>query len=159
MININKVIISGRLGRDPQVREGDPMIANLAVATSRYYKDRDGNRQEETEWHSVTLFGKTAEIAARYLKKGSGVYVEGRLHTRSYEKDGIKRYSTEIVGENMQLGDRPQEEQQQRQASAQASAQQNNGYSEDYRARPSRAQAPGGSSGYGQATADDDIPF
>lgn len=155
MINVNKVIIQGRLGRDPQVREGDPMIANLAVATSRYYKDRDGNRKEETEWHSVTLFGKQAEIASQWLRKGSGVYVEGRLHTRAYEKDGIKRYSTEIVGENMQLGDRPQEEQQQRQAAPQQQPR----YAEDYRERPSRAQAQGGSSGYGQATADDDIPF
>lgn len=158
MINVNKVIIQGRLGRDPQVREGDPMIANLAVATSRYYKDRDGNRKEETEWHSVTLFGKQAEIASQWLRKGSGVYVEGRLHTRSYEKDGQKRYVTEIIGENMQLGDRPQDEQQQ--SPQQSTPQQQPRYSQDYRERPSRAQSPAASRDHGQSMdVDEDIPF
>lgn len=100
----------GRLGRDPETRyasDGGTPICHLAVATSRRYKDRDGNRGEETEWHNVVLFGKTAEIAQQYLQKGSEVYIEGRLRTRSYEKDGVKRYSTEIIGESMQLGARP----------------------------------------------------
>lgn len=110
MASVNKVILLGRLGRDPETRyasEGGTPICHLAVATSRRYKDRDGNRGEETEWHNVVLFGKTAEIAQRYLQKGSEVYVEGRLRTSSYEKDGVKRYSTEIIGESMQLGARP----------------------------------------------------
>lgn len=109
MASVNKVIILGRLGRDPETRyasEGGTAICHLAVATSRRYKDRDGNRQEETEWHNVVLFGRTAEVAQQYLTKGSEVYVEGRLRTRSYEKDGQKRYFTEIVGESMQLGAR-----------------------------------------------------
>ena len=107
MASVNKVILLGRLGRDPETRyasEGGTPICHLAVATSRRYKDRDGNRGEETEWHNVVLFGKTAEIAQQYLQKGSEVYVEGRLRTRSYEKDGVKRYSTEIIAEQMQLG-------------------------------------------------------
>ena len=111
MASVNKVILLGRLGRDPEMRyasEGGTPICHLAVATSRRFKDRDGTRGEETEWHNVVLFGKTAEIAQQYLQKGSEVYVEGRLRTRSYEKDGVKRYSTEIIGESMQLGARPE---------------------------------------------------
>lgn len=110
MTSVNKVVLLGRLGRDPETRyasDGGTPICHLAVATSRRYKDRDGNRGEETEWHNVVLFGKTAEIAQQYLQKGSEVYIEGRLRTRSYEKDGVKRYSTEIIGESMQLGARP----------------------------------------------------
>ena len=110
MASVNKVVLLGRLGRDPETRyasDGGTPICHLAVATSRRYKDRDGNRGEETEWHNVVLFGKTAEIAQQYLQNGSEVYIEGRLRTRSYEKDGVKRYSTEIIGESMQLGARP----------------------------------------------------
>lgn len=110
MASVNKVVLLGRLGRDPETRyasDGGTPICHLAVATSRRNKDRDGNRGEETEWHNVVLFGKTAEIAQQYLQKGSEVYIEGRLRTRSYEKDGVKRYSTEIIGESMQLGARP----------------------------------------------------
>lgn len=110
MASVNKVVLLGRLGRDPETRyasDGGTPICHLAVATSRRYKDRDGNRGEETEWHNVVLFGKTAEIAQQYLQKGSEVYIEGRLRTRSYEKDGVKRYSTEIIGESLQLGARP----------------------------------------------------
>lgn len=109
MASVNKVIILGRLGRDPETRyasQGGTAICHLAVATSRRYKDRDGNRQEETEWHNVAIFGRQAEIAQQYLQKGSEVYIEGRLRTRSYEKDGIKRYSTEIICESLQLGAR-----------------------------------------------------
>lgn len=112
MASVNKVVLLGRLGRDPETRyasDGGTPICHLAVATSRRYKDRDGNRGEETEWHIVVLFGRAAEIAQQYLLKGSEVYIEGRLRTRSYEKDGIKRYSTEIIGEQMQLGARAAE--------------------------------------------------
>lgn len=110
MASVNKVILLGRLGRDPETRDanGTP-VCHLSVATSRRYKDRNGERQEETEWHIVVLFGRAAEIAQQYLLKGSEVYIEGRLRTRSYEKDGVKRYSTEIIGEQMQLGARAAE--------------------------------------------------
>ena len=114
MASVNKVIILGRLGRDPELREtaGGTTVCRLAVATSRRYT-KDGQKQEATEWHDISLFGKTAEIAGKYLKKGSEVYVEGRLHTRKYTgKDGVERYATEIQGEQMQLGARPTGEQQ-----------------------------------------------
>ena len=114
MASVNKVIILGRLGRDPELREtsGGTTVCRLAVATSRRYT-KDGQKQEATEWHDISLFGKTAEIAGQYLKKGSEVYVEGRLHTRKYTgKDGVERYATEIQGDQMQLGARPTGEQQ-----------------------------------------------
>ena len=113
MASVNKVISLGRLGRDPELREtsGGTTVCRLAVATSRRYT-KDGQKQEATEWHDISLFGKTAEIAGQYLKKGSEVYVEGRLHTRKYTgKDGVERYATEIQGEQMQLGARPTGEQ------------------------------------------------
>lgn len=108
MASVNKVILLGRLGRDPKTSDAQGLaICRLALATTRRYKGRDGEKKEETEWHNVVMFGKTAEIAQQYLQKGSEVYIEGRLRTRSYEKDGVKRYSTEIIGESMQLGARP----------------------------------------------------
>lgn len=117
MASVNKVIILGRLGKDPELREANgTQVCRLAIATSRKYKDRD----EEVEWHNVVLFGRTAEVAAQYLKKGSEAFVEGRLHTRSYEKDGVKRWATEIIGESLQLGARPKDDGQgqRRQSSA-----------------------------------------
>lgn len=108
MASINKVILIGRLGKDIELRQtgAGSAIANLVVATDRRYKDGQGNPQTETEWHSVVFFGKTAEIASQYLRKGSMVYVEGRLHTRKYtDKQGIERYATEIIGETLQFLD------------------------------------------------------
>ena len=113
MASVNKVIIIGNLGRDPEIRympSGDA-IANIAVATSFKSKDRNtGETKELTEWHRISFFGRLAEIVGEYLKKGSSVYVEGRLQTRKYtDKDGIERYATDIIAENMQmLGGRPQ---------------------------------------------------
>lgn len=112
MASVNKVIIVGNLGRDPEVRylaSGDA-VANIAVATSYKHKDRNtGEQKEQTEWHRIAFFGKLAEIVAQYLRKGSSVYVEGRLHTRKYtDKDGIEKYATDILADNMQmLGGRP----------------------------------------------------
>lgn len=108
MASINKVILIGRLGKDIELRQtgAGSAIANLVVATDRRYKDGQGNPQTETEWHSVVFFGKTAEVASQYLRKGSMVYIEGRLHTRKYtDKQGIERYSTEIIGETLQFLD------------------------------------------------------
>jgi single-strand DNA-binding protein len=106
MASVNKVIIIGNLGRDPEMRympSGDA-IANLRVATTDKYKDRNGDMQEATEWHSVAFFGKVAEICGQYLKKGSQVYVEGSLRTRKWQdKDGNDRYTTEIRGDRMQM--------------------------------------------------------
>jgi len=107
MASVNKVIIVGNLGRDPEIRympSGDA-IANIAVATSYRSKDRNtGEQKELTEWHRISFFGRLAEIVGQYLKKGSSVYVEGRLQTRKYtDKDGIEKYATDIIAENMQM--------------------------------------------------------
>src|SRR3954451_15143919 len=104
---VNKVILVGNLGRDPEVRSlpsGQP-VASFSVATSRRYKDREGQRQEQTEWHNVVCFGRQAEIAGQYLTKGKQVFVEGRIQTRSWDdkNSGEKKYRTEIVCENFQM--------------------------------------------------------
>lgn len=107
MASVNKVILLGNLGADPDVRytpDGGTAICTLSLATSRRYKNRDGQFTEETEWHRVVLFGRTAEIARDYLKKGRSVYVEGRLRTRKWtDQNGNDRWTTEVVCENMQL--------------------------------------------------------
>lgn len=107
MASVNKVIIMGNLGRDPEIRympSGDA-IANIAVATSYKSKDRNtGEQKELTEWHRISFFGRLAEVVGEYLKKGSSVYVEGRLQTRKYtDKDGVEKYATDIIAENMQM--------------------------------------------------------
>jgi single-strand DNA-binding protein len=106
MASVNKVIIVGNLGRDPEVRylpEGGA-ITNISVATTDTWKDKSGEKQERTEWHRVAFFGKLAEIAGEYLKKGSQVYVEGALRTRKWQdKEGKERYTTEIVADRMQM--------------------------------------------------------
>jgi len=106
MASVNKVIIIGNLGRDPETRympEGGA-ITNISVATTEKWKDKNGEMQEKTEWHRVAFFGKLAEIAGEYLKKGSQVYVEGRLQTRKWQdKDGADKYTTEIVANQMQM--------------------------------------------------------
>ena len=106
MASVNKVIIIGNLGRDPETRympEGGA-ITNISVATTEKWKDKNGEMQEKTEWHRVAFFGKLAEIAGEYLKKGSQVYVEGRLQTRKWQdKDGADKYTTEIVANAMQM--------------------------------------------------------
>ena len=106
MASVNKVILIGNLGKDPETRylpSGDA-VTNISLATTDTWKDKSGEKQEHTEWHRVAFFGKTAEIAGEYLKKGSPVYVEGRIRTRKWQdKEGQDRYSTEIVGDRMQL--------------------------------------------------------
>lgn len=106
MASVNKVILIGNLGKDPETRylpSGDA-VTNVSIATSEKWKDKSGEQQEHTEWHRVAFFGKTAEIAGEYLKKGSPVYVEGRIRTRKWQdKEGQDRYSTEIVADRMQL--------------------------------------------------------
>ena len=107
MASVNKVIIVGNIGRDPETRylpSGDA-LTNISVATSDKYKDKaTGEMKESTEWHRITFFGKLAEIAGQYLKKGSQVYVEGRLRTRKWtDQAGVERYTTEIVADSMQM--------------------------------------------------------
>jgi single-strand DNA-binding protein len=106
MASVNKVILVGNLGRDPEVRytPDNSAITNISVATTDTWKDKSGEKQERTEWHRVAFFGKLAEIAGEYLKKGSQVYVEGRLQTRKWQdKEGQDRYTTEIVADRMQM--------------------------------------------------------
>src|SRR5215831_8303907 len=106
MASVNKVILIGNLGRDPETRytTGGDAVTNLNIATSEQWKDKSGEKQERTEWHRVVLFGRQAEIAGEYLKKGRSVYIEGRLQTRKYtDKDGVEKYATEIVADRMQL--------------------------------------------------------
>jgi single-strand DNA-binding protein len=106
MASVNKVILVGNLGRDPEVRylpSGDA-VANITIATSSKYKNKTGEMVEETEWHRVTFFGKLAEIVGQYLKKGRPVYVEGRIKTRKYtDKDGVEKYATDIIANEMQM--------------------------------------------------------
>ena len=117
---VNKVILVGTCGQDPETRylPSGNAVTNLSLATSEQWTDKQtGQKVEKTEWHRVSMFGKVAEIAGEYLRKGSQVYIEGKLQTREWEKDGIKRYTTEIVvdmqGTMQLLGGRPQGDQQQ----------------------------------------------
>lgn len=103
---INKVILVGNMGADPEVRhmKNGSSVTTIKVATSESWKDKaTGEKQERTEWHRINFFGRLAEVAGEYLKKGSQVYIEGRLRTDEYEKDGIKRYSTSIIADEMQM--------------------------------------------------------
>ncbi len=105
---VNKVILIGNLGRDPEIRytPDGVAIANVTVATTDYWNDRNtGERQERTEWHRVVFFRRLAEIVEQYLKKGSKIYVEGRLQTRSWEQEGVKRYTTEVIANEMTMLD------------------------------------------------------
>jgi len=105
-MSVNKVILVGRLGADPEVRYsgGGTAVTNFRVATDRQWKDKDGNKQQETEWHRCVAFGRTGEVCGEYLHKGSQVYVEGRIKTKEWaDKDGNKRWSTDILVEQMKM--------------------------------------------------------
>lgn len=103
---INKAIIYGNLTRDPEKRAlpSGQAVCSFAVATNRTYTDKDGKKQEQTEFHDVVAFGKLADVMGQWLKKGRPVYIEGRMQTRSWDQDGVKRYRTEIVADNFQFG-------------------------------------------------------
>lgn len=106
MAGINKVILVGNLGKDPEIRaiDGGRKVANFTLATTETYKNKNGEKVDQTEWHNVVFWGPIAEVIERFLKKGSQIYVEGKIRTRSYDdKDGNKRYITEILGEQMTM--------------------------------------------------------
>ncbi len=105
---LNKVLIYGNLTRDPELKSlpSGMQVCSFSIATNRVYKDRDGNRQEASDFHNIVVFGRQAETSAQYLKKGAGAFVEGRLQTRSWDKDGQKQYRTEIVADRVQFGPR-----------------------------------------------------
>jgi single-strand DNA-binding protein len=159
MASVNKVIIVGNLGRDPETRymPNCEAVANIAVATTESWKDKaTGEKKEQTEWHRITFYRKLAEIAGQYLKKGSQVYVEGRLQTRKWtDKDGVERYTTEIIADAMQmLGSR------------QGMGGNNAPMEDDYANAPAARQNVGGGAGRPPSKPapnfsdmDDDIPF
>ena len=103
---INKAMLFGNLTRDPELRAlpSGMNVVNFSIATNRVYKDRDGKKQEQTDFHNVVVFGRQADVVNQYLKKGSSVFVEGRMQTRSWEKDGEKKYRTEVVADRVQFG-------------------------------------------------------
>ncbi|WP_026462060.1 single-stranded DNA-binding protein [Adhaeribacter aquaticus] len=106
MASINRVILVGNLGKDPEIRhtEGGVAVARFPIATSESFKDKNGNRQERTEWHNVVAWRGLAEVAEKYLKKGQSVYIEGKIRSNNYQdKDGVQRYSIEIVADNMTM--------------------------------------------------------
>ena len=144
MSGVNKVILIGNLGADPEIRhlQNGVSVANFRIATSEVYKDKTtGEKREQTEWHSIVAWRGLAEITEKYLKKGSKVYIEGKLRTRKWEKDGIDRYTTEIMADEMSLLDRPTGERSSEPA-------------------PQRqAQATTASAAADQGDDDDDLPF
>ena len=157
---INKVILIGNVGQDPEIRyTGDvnngTKVATLRVATTERYRDRNGNLQEHTEWHSIVVWRNTADVVEKYVKKGTQVYIEGRLRTRSWDdQNGNKRYVTEIVADTLQLLGRRPEGQGQQQGGYQTPGQQQPAYQQPYQqpaqpqARPMVEEQP-----------DDDLPF
>lgn len=121
MAGVNKVILVGRLGADPEIRytPSGAAVANFTLATSENWKDKDGQKQEKTEWHKIVVFSKLAEICGEYLNKGKQIYIEGRIQTRSWEdRDGNKKYTTEIVANQMQMLGSPGQKQQSAPSSA-----------------------------------------
>ena len=105
-MSLNKAILIGRLGRDPEVRQmpNGEAVCNFSIATSETWKDQHGQKQERTEWHNITLYRRMAEVAGQYLKKGSLIYIEGRIQSRKYTgKDGIERTAYEIIGSEMKM--------------------------------------------------------
>lgn len=103
MGSVNKVILIGNLGADPEIKytPSSQAVCNFSIATTEAWKDKDGAKQEKTEWHRIVVWRELAENCSKYLSKGRSVYVEGKLQTRSYEKDGIKRYTTEVVAHSV----------------------------------------------------------
>ncbi|WP_159015421.1 single-stranded DNA-binding protein [Cognatiluteimonas profundi] len=153
---INKVILVGNLGNDPETKytQGGMAITTLSIATSSSRKDKEGNYQEKTEWHRVKLFGKTAEVAAEYLKKGRQVYIEGRLEYSTSEKDGVTRYFTDIIADEMQmLGGGGEGRGEPRQEGAPRAARPQRQEAAPRRDAPAQRPAPM------DDFADDDIPF
>ena len=155
-MSVNKVILVGRLGRDPETRftGGGQAVANFSVATDHAYKDRNGERQKRTEWHKVVAWGKLAEIVQKYLKKGSLIFIEGRIETREWQdKEGQKRYSTEIIANEMRmLGGRGD--------GAGAGAPRGGGDDmEGHHAPADDSYGSGAPSGGGPEISDEDIPF
>ena len=160
-MSVNKVILVGRLGRDPETRYtgGGQAVANFSVATDETYKDRNGEKQKRTEWHKIVVWGKQAEIAQQYLKKGSLIFIEGRIQSREWQdKEGQKRTSFEIVASNFRmLGGRSEG------AAAGAGAGGGAGGAsrsvDDFEPHAGGGEEPMGGAAPGPEISDEDIPF
>jgi single-strand DNA-binding protein len=143
---VNKVILVGNVGGDPETKylPSGGAVTNLSIATSESWKDKQtGQKQERTEWHRVVFFNKLAEIVAQYVKKGSKLYVEGQLRTQSWEQDGVKRYTTEVIASEMQMLDSRQDGgQQQSQQAPNASRQDMQQHHQNQNHQPQQQQAP-----------------
>lgn len=161
MASVNKVILVGNLGKDPEVRYGanGAAICNLSIATTYNNRDQSGERREETEWHRVVMFSRLAEIAGEYLRKGRPVYIEGRLRTRKWQgQDGQDRYTTEIIADQMQmLGGRSDDDQSQ--SYQQSAPPQQQSYAQQSGRHTRQAQNNYQAPSSGMADMDDDIPF
>ncbi|NOX34733.1 MAG: single-stranded DNA-binding protein [Deltaproteobacteria bacterium] len=158
MAGLNKVMLIGNLGRDPEIRYSQQGLAvvNFSIATSEQWTDKNtGDRQEKTEWHRIVVFGKQAEVCEKYLSKGSQIYIEGRLQTRNYEKDGQTHYITEIVASSFQfLGGRQNTQGEGGYQGGSDFQKPAPGPGDNYQARTN----PGMTGGQ-QPVPDDDIPF
>lgn len=152
MSGVNKVILVGNLGKDPEVRtlESGAKVATFPIATTEVFKNKNGEKVEHTEWHNLVLWRGLAEIAESYLKKGRQIYVEGRIRTRSYDdKDGVKKWITEINVDNMTMLGSP------RDSSAPPPSEEN----EPVRSKPAESQQKAESQTTGQNEPEDDLPF
>lgn len=168
MAGLNKVMLIGNLGRDPEIRysQSGTAVVNFSIATSEQWTDRNtGERQERTEWHRIVVFGKQAEACEKYLFKGSSIYIEGRLQTRSWEKDGQTHYTTEIIASNFQFLGRRSDNQgggDQNQGQGQNFQGNQGGYNQGGQAPNSnnfQGQTSPGMTGGPDPIPDDDIPF
>lgn len=145
-------MIYGNLTRDPELKSlpSGVQVATFSIATNRVYKDKDGNKQEQADYHNIVVFGRQAELVAQYLNKGSAAYVEGRMQTRSWEQDGQKKYRTEVVADRVQFGPR----------SGGGPAPQTAKGDEDAEPAPNKNNSGGGGIEYPDEDIDpDDIPF
>ena len=149
--SVNKVILIGNLGREPEMRRtpGGDAVTEFSMATKEIYTDKNGNRKEETEWHNIVLWRKLAENADQYIKKGSSVYIEGKLKTRSWEDNGQRRYRTEIIASSMQFMD----------SKSSSNDNQQDNIGQGYRQPTQRQGAQMAQNPPSQLPVEDDLPF
>ena len=148
MRGVNKVILIGHLGKDPEVQtfEGGRMLAKFTLATTETYKDKTGTKVDKTEWHNISMWGVQADIAQKYLRKGTPIYLEGKISTREYEKDGVKKYFTEIIADSFNM------------LGGKESGNNNNG-GNNYSSNNNSQSAPATESFSGVDAPADDLPF
>jgi len=165
MAAINKVILIGNVGRDPEVRKtpSGSTVTSFSLATTEKFTDKQGQRQEQTEWHNIVAWNKSAETMAQYLKKGSSVYIEGKLKTQSWEDNGVKKYRTEILVQQFQfIGGQPQQQPQQPQQQSGGFNQQQQGFGGQPQQAPNQNAQQQPQQGFpqqAQLPVEDELPF